>query len=63
MAVYKCKMCGGNLEVSGTERVVTCDYCGSTQTIAVVDNEKKVNLFNRANNYRLKNEFDKAIIN
>ncbi|MBR5478869.1 MAG: hypothetical protein IKU84_01675 [Clostridia bacterium] len=57
--VFKCKMCGGDLKVTD-ERVIECEYCGSTQTVAGADDEKKANLFNRANRLRMDNEFDKA---
>lgn len=34
MAVFKCKMCGGNLEFSGSDKTVgVCEYCGTRQTI------------------------------
>ena len=33
MAVFKCKMCEANLEVSGNTTVVKCEYCGTTQTV------------------------------
>ena len=59
MAVFKCKMCGGALEVNN-EAVVTCSYCGACQTLPKLDNEKKIALFSRANNLRIKSEFDKA---
>ena len=59
MAVFKCKMCGGTLEVNN-ETVVTCQYCGTAQTLPRLDNEKKLALFSRANNLRIKSEFDKA---
>ena len=62
MALFRCKMCGGNLEVKDGQTVVTCDFCGSTQTVPNADSEKKINLFNRANNLRIKNEFDKALV-
>lgn len=60
MAIYKCKMCGGTLECEGNNSVITCDFCGITQTVHSFDNEKKVTLFKRANNLRYKCEFDKA---
>ena len=60
MAVFKCKMCGGELALDENLSVGVCPYCDTTQTFPSVDNEKKVALFNRANNLRLKNEFDKA---
>ncbi len=60
MAVFKCKMCGANLEVSESQSVVACSYCNTQQTLPKVDNERKLALFNRANNLRFKSEFDKA---
>lgn len=60
MAVFKCKMCGGNLEVQEGMTVCECEYCGSTQTVPVLDVEKKITLFTRANRLRSACEFDKA---
>ena len=60
MAVFKCKMCGGELEIQEGLTVCECEYCGTTQTIPSLDNEKKLNLFNRANRLRFNSEFDKA---
>lgn len=60
MTVFKCKRCGGDLNISEADKVVECEYCGTTQTVPSADNEKKMTLFNRANRLRLNNEFDKA---
>ena len=60
MAVFKCKMCGGDLPNITEGNVVECEYCGSRQTIPTADNEKKVTLFARANRLRFGCEFDKA---
>ena len=60
MGIFKCKMCGGDLEVREGSTVCECEYCGSTQTTPNLDSEKKINLFNRANRFRLDSEFDKA---
>ena len=60
MSVLKCKMCGANLNVARDDTVCTCEYCGTTQTIPMADSEKKVRLFNRANEYRLNNDFTRA---
>ncbi|MCQ2462165.1 MAG: DUF6273 domain-containing protein, partial [Clostridia bacterium] len=57
---FKCKMCGGDLETTDGMTVTECEYCGTKQTVASADNEKKVNLFNRANRLRMHSEFDKA---
>lgn len=61
MAVLKCKMCGGNLEAIEGQNYATCDSCGSTMTLPKVNDERIVNLFNRATHYRQQNEFDKAL--
>ncbi len=60
MAVFKCKMCGGNLEIQDNQSVAVCEYCYTRQTLPRLDNEKKIALFTRANNLRIKSEFDKA---
>ena len=60
MAVFKCKMCGGDLVIEQGSTVAECEYCGSVQTVPTADNEKKMTLFARANRLRAANEFDKA---
>lgn len=60
MSVFKCKMCGGTLEVRENESVCVCDFCGTQQTIATTQDEALQGLFNRANILRMKSEFDKA---
>ena len=60
MAALVCKMCGGEMEIAVGVTVCTCDYCGSTQTVPSVDDEKKVKLFDRANKLRISCEFDRA---
>lgn len=60
MAILKCKMCGGDLNAPSGVSVFECEYCGTRQTVPDTDNEKKLNLFNRANRLRQNNEFDKA---
>ncbi len=60
MSIFKCKMCGGALEIKDGESVAVCEYCGTKQTLPKTKDEVVANLFNRANNLRLKGEFDKA---
>lgn len=60
MAVLKCKMCGGDLNIVEGETVAICEYCDTKQTVPTVDNEKKMTLFSRANRLRAACEFDKA---
>lgn len=58
--ILKCKMCGGELEITEETSVCECEYCGSKQTIPTVDDEKIMKLYDRANRLRMANEFDKA---
>ena len=60
MAVIKCKMCGGDLNIEEGMSVAECEYCGTKQTVPNVDDEKKLKLFERANRLRAACEFDKA---
>ncbi len=53
-------MCAGQLTITEGSSVCTCDFCGTEQTIPKVADENIQNLFNRANNLRMKAEFDKA---
>lgn len=62
MAKYKCKMCGAPLDVFEGQTVVTCEFCQSKQTVANANDERKENLFNRANALRASCDFDKAIL-
>lgn len=60
MATLKCKMCGGELSFEEGMTVCECEYCGSKQTITAIDDEKILKLYDRANRFRMANEFDKA---
>lgn len=57
---FKCKMCGGDIEPIKGTNTGKCLYCKSTMTLPNSDNEKIINLYNRANELRQSNEFDKA---
>ena len=60
MITLKCKMCGGDLTFEENTTVCECECCGLKQTVPKVDDEKKAKLFDRANRFRMANEFDKA---
>ena len=60
MAILKCKMCGGDLNLIEGASTAVCDYCGSNQTVPKADDEKKLALFARANRLRTACDFDKA---
>ncbi len=57
---YKCKVCGGTLEIKPSSNIAKCEYCGTKQTIPVLDTEKKERLFTKALDYRLESDFDRA---
>ena len=54
MSIFKCKMCGGELQINPGESVAVCEYCGTTQTLPKLDDDRRANLYDRANH------FDKA---
>lgn len=60
MAVFRCKMCGGDLELTDKSTVCECIYCGTKQTVPQINDERIANLFNRANQLRMVNRFDEA---
>lgn len=61
MLMFKCKMCGGTLTIQPGMTVAECEYCGTKQTLPRLDDDKKKNLYDRANHFRRNNEFDKAM--
>lgn len=60
MSVYKCKMCGGSLEISEDSVIAVCDYCGTKQTVPSADDDRKMSMYGRANKLRYSCDFDKA---
>ena len=61
MPFFKCKMCGGSLEIAADTTVIECEYCGTQQTLPKLDDEKRANMYDRANHFRRSNDFDKAM--
>ena len=61
MAILKCKMCGGNIEIVNGSTVGICNCCGTTTTLPKIDDDRLANLFNRANHFRMSGDFDKAV--
>ena len=59
--IFKCKMCGGTLEVNTGTSVAECPYCGAKQTLPKLDNERRANLYDRAGHFRRMSDFDKAM--
>lgn len=60
--VFKCKMCDAALNIQEGDKITTCEYCGTTQTVPQINSERVANLYNRADHYRKNNEFDKALV-
>ena len=60
MAIIKCKMCGGDLDIIEGASTAECEFCGSVQTLPKSNDSVIQNLFIRANHLRMKCEFDKA---
>ena len=61
MAEYKCKMCGGTLRIEENQEVGVCEYCGTKQTLPLLNDEKRENLYNAASELRRNNEYDRAL--
>ena len=61
MAIFKCKMCGGSLNIVAGTTVIECDYCGTRQTLPKLDDDRRANMYDRANHFRRNNDFDKAM--
>ncbi len=61
MIAFKCKMCGGEMELEEGATVAECPYCMTKQTLPKLDNEKRANMYDRANHFRRQNEYDKAM--
>lgn len=60
MSLFKCKICGGALEVTKGAGIVTCEYCGTKQTLPKLDDERRANLYDRAGHFRRNSDFDRA---
>lgn len=60
MSLFKCKICGGALEVTEGAGIVTCEYCGTKQTLPRLDDERRANLYDRAGHFRRNSDFDRA---
>lgn len=61
MVVFKCKMCGGDMQVNPQARLAVCEFCGSTATLPQQADARKAQMFNRANHNRMRNDFDRAM--
>lgn len=58
--VLKCKLCGGSLEATTGKSVGVCQYCGSQQTLPQTCDDNRAKQYDRANECRRNNEYDRA---
>lgn len=58
--IFKCKICGGDLNVERGQSIAECEYCGVKQTLPKFLNENTKLMYDMANSYLMHNEFDKA---
>ena len=61
MAIIRCKVCGGDLNVVEGTTVAVCEYCGTKQTMPKINDEQRAAAFNRGDHFRRISEFDKAL--
>ena len=61
MVIFKCKQCGGDLEIKEGVSVAECQCCGTMQTLPKIGDDERANLYDRANHFRRNNEYDKAM--
>lgn len=54
-------MCGGALNIVEGATIAECESCGTKQTIPNLSDEKRRNLYDRANHFRRNNDYDKAL--
>ncbi len=61
MAELKCKICGGTLAIEEGSTVATCEYCGTKQTLPKLSDERRMQMYDRANHFRRNSDYDKAM--
>ena len=58
--VFRCKICGANLEADEKSAIVACTSCDTSQTFPKLSDDARTNLFDRANHFRRNNDYDKV---
>ncbi len=61
MAAFLCRVCGGALELAGSGPFCSCSYCGTMQSVPLLDSEEKAELCGRAEQLRREFRYDKAM--
>lgn len=60
MFTYKCRICGGTLELIEGSNTAVCEYCGTEQTVPKRLDENLQKLYDLANNAFQSNDFSNA---
>lgn len=61
MAAFLCRVCGGALELVSGRSLCRCPYCGTMQSVPLLDSEEKAELCRRAEQLRREFRYDKAM--
>ena len=61
MVAYKCKLCGGTIIPNPDGKAGKCEYCKTISTLPKEKDDKIQNILNRANDFRMVCDFDRAI--
>lgn len=61
MAAFLCRACGGALELVNGRALCRCPYCGTVQSVPLLDSEEKAELCRRAEQLRREFRYDKAM--
>ena len=60
MAVFKCKMCGGSIDINDQASIGVCEYCGTKQTFPKYSDSRRIATYERAGALRRGNQYDSA---
>lgn len=60
MAAFVCRMCGGALSLINGRRICKCGYCGTVQSVPLLDGEEKAEGCRNAERLRREHRYDKA---
>ena len=61
MSVYKCTSCGWPLIPNPDGQTGKCEYCKRDRPLPKAKDDKLQNILNRANDFRIAGDFDRAI--
>ncbi len=57
---FRCRICGGQVQVDRAAGVCICEYCGTKQSIPLFSDDSSKRLYESGNNYLQHCEYDKA---